>query len=376
MDPRRRFIDRRGFTLIELLVVIAIIAVLIGLLLPAVQKVREAAARMQCSNNLKQIGLAFMNYESSYQYIPQGPYDNDPRLQTNLSVYDETPPTYGGTPCCNASHPDGWNHWFRILPYIEQQNVYNLADFNTAPPNTINSTQVAQSLIKTYYCPSRRPPTGYGTSRTGRCDYAGNAGYFQGSRIEYFGGGAPQNDLWLGVPPTAATSTSLGLGMLPEADERATVNLGNTPGRRGALVNPVRGAKRRLADFTDGMSNGIFVAEKSVPAGREGSQAGVGEGGDNENWHNAGWDECVLRWHFAPSADTDTAKTPLFLGSPPDPNNNSGVWRRNFGSRHTGGLNAVFGDGSVRFIRFEVNPEVFMRACVIDDGGVVNLDGL
>ena len=118
------------------------------------------------------------------------------------------------------------------------------------------------------------------------------------------------------------------------------------------------------------------MAEKSVPQGREGSQTTPGEGGDNENWHNAGWDECVIRFHFAPSADSDTAQTPLFLGSPPNPTNTAGVWRRNFGSRHTGGLNAVFGDGSVRFIRFGVSPEAFMRACVIDDGGVISTNDL
>ena len=189
MTPRRR----SGFTLIELLVVIAIIAILIGLLLPAVQKVREAAARMSCSNNLKQIGLAFMNYESAYNHFPQGAYDLDPRLSGSpLSAYDEFPPAYGATPCCNASHPDGWNHFFRILPFIEQDNVYKLADFGAPPVNTINSTRVAQSLIKTYYCPTRRGPTGYGSALTGRLDYAGCAGFFQGSRIEYFGGGATE----------------------------------------------------------------------------------------------------------------------------------------------------------------------------------------
>ena len=311
---------------------------------------------MQCSNNLKQIGLAFHNYESANGFFPQGPYDIDPRIEA-LTRYDEFPPTYGGTPCCNASHPDGWNHFFRILPYIEQDNVYKLANFAQAPPNTVNSTQVAQSLIKTYYCPTRRPPTGYGGSLTGRLDYAGCAGFFQGSRIEYNPPGAP-DDMWIGVPPPP-------VGLRPEADERSTPNLGNTAGRRGMIVNPVRGAKRRISDFTDGTSSSIAVAEKAIATLN-------GEGGDNENWHNSGWDEDNIRWHFAPSHDNDLAKTPKFF-PPTDPNATNSLWRRNFGSRHTGGLNAVFADGSVRFIRFDVDPVAFMRACVIDDGAP-NLD--
>ena len=173
---RKRF--RTGFTLVELLVVIAIIGILVGLLLPAVQAAREAARRMQCGNNMKQIGLAFLNHESAYQYLPKGPYDGDPSLPGMM--YDEAVGQYEGSTCCNAAHPNGWSHWFKILPYMEASNVWNLARFDlppihgTRPPDYNGENSVAASLISSYFCPSRRAPIGYGAAFLSRCDYAGS----------------------------------------------------------------------------------------------------------------------------------------------------------------------------------------------------------
>ena len=364
MDPRRRFVSRSGFTLIELLVVIAIIAILIGLLLPAVQKVREAAARMQCSNNLKQIGLAFHNFESAYQYFPQGGLDGDPAAITTGGApnpagynYDETPPAYETTTCCRAATRSGWNHWYKILPYIEQNNIYNLG--RDDPPywgnqsNNGGEDDVARQIVKIYYCPTRRAPTGYGGTPTGRCDYAGNAGIFTGEVHEGYGD----------IPAAPLGFTVNG----SPANERTQWNFGDYPGRKGFIVWPGRGAKRTITGITDGTSNTIAAAEKCLPPSRHGT-----DGGDNERWNNSGWDEDNVRFHFPPMSDTDPKV--LYTGGA-NPNGGtitSNVWRRYFGSSHTGGLNAVFADGSVRFVRFSVSPLTFMGACGADDGAVIN----
>src|SRR6478609_6920820 len=150
--------QRYGFTLIELLVVISIIGILVALLLPAVQSVRESARRTQCMNNLKQIGLAFHNHHDTFNWFPSGglswPSDR------NYVSGSNTP---------EGAKAQNWGWAYQILPFIEQRNLWENTD----------SAFVASSKVKSYSCPTVRPPTVFpysGSTPTGNramADYVG-----------------------------------------------------------------------------------------------------------------------------------------------------------------------------------------------------------
>ncbi len=308
----------RAFTLIELLVVIAIIAILIGLLLPAVQKVREAAARMQCQNNLKQIGLACHNYHDANSMFPAG------------SIYKSG--NYYGTWAVD------------ILPYLEQQNLYNL--YNQALVNTANTPAVLQALVKTYVCPSdpnpftpAKPASGPGTSvlfMPG--NYRCVAGADWGGQDWGVDQGGP-NENWDDATQVA--------WLMP-----------NFPGDRGVMHATGTGGAtaERFASITDGTSNTLMVGEYATRTSLN----------RRTFWayaYTSYNESCVT---FAQSR-TLLADFNLCSNTPPGGSNQC---KRAWGSFHTGGmLNFVFCDGSVRSITTSIDMNVVLPGLASIAGG-------
>jgi len=272
---------RGGFTLIELLVGVAIIATLVGLLLPAVQKVREAAARIRCANNLKQIGLALHGYEHATGRFPPGYRDPRPDAQPG----------------------PGWGWHVFLLPFVEQAGLYAQIDpdhtvLGNGSDTTVPTPQTLTPLA-VFRCPSDPGPPS-------------NAHYDGHATASYRGVGWSR-------PQTAPGP----LGLM----------ITNIDNPNGVLY---RNSRTRVADVTDGLSGTLFAAEVCADA-RRGTWGGIWAGANRKDqyglWISGGF------W----AVD----EGPFRLNGPDK-------W--GFGSSHPGGVGALLGDGSVRFVRDAVDP--------------------
>jgi prepilin-type N-terminal cleavage/methylation domain-containing protein len=301
----RRLPARRGFTLIELLVVIAIIAILIGLLLPAVQKVREAANRMKCQNNLKQIGLGLNNYESQHGYYPPGAL-RSPASGAVGPFYQKFGVTANG-----VRH--SWATF--LLPYIEQDNVFKLFTINADWAAAVNAPAV-KTPVKTFLCPS----TPGGPDRTYTKTVGGVS--VTAAVTDY----APDN----GYDPALE-----GLGLVDP-----TVNPNGVLDVNVAFSIP---------EIKDGTSNTSIIAEDAGRPDRWRKRGKVGTG----NQTDGGWadhdNEYITHGY---SADGETVNGPCHTNC----TNNNEVF-----SFHTGGANHVFADGSVHFIKSSMDIRLFVK---------------
>jgi prepilin-type N-terminal cleavage/methylation domain-containing protein/prepilin-type processing-associated H-X9-DG protein len=343
------FRRRSGFTLIELLVVIAIIAVLVGLLLPAVQKVREAANRMKCQNNLKQIGLALHNYHDAMNKFPYG-----------------KGPSYGAT-VPGAPVYARWSPHALLLPYIEQSNLYNSINFAYPPetpgmgngalnfmppyqnPNNINGA-ASQTQVSTYLCPS--DPTPPPDAWPGQNNYLANLG----------------------------TTFMCDLG----DSNPSTLDPGDFPTGVFYYLSSVA-----IADITDGTSNTVFFSEKLRGNGSPNPKTDMFVIANQSTLdttlqtcqttntatatpltskQGASWvmgEMCCTTYNHVSTPNTITCAGLGFSGGmknmamdvPPS-------------SGHTGGVNTMMGDGSVRFVADSIDLQTW-RAIGTRKGGEV-----
>jgi prepilin-type N-terminal cleavage/methylation domain-containing protein/prepilin-type processing-associated H-X9-DG protein len=302
----------RAFTLIELLVVIAIIAILIGLLLPAVQKVRAAAARTQCSNNLKQMGIACHSYHDTTGKLPPG------------NVF------------WGSNNDYGTNWAIEILPYIEQDNLYKLYDHTKVNQDAANAA-VCKASVKTYMCPAdpnintlAQPESGNGSG----VQYMISSYRAVGGMTDKTGDGNAFWDIGAG-PPNRSTTL------------RGALHVTNISGLR----------EETLVGITDGTSNTLLIGEFST----------------RTNPRRASfW--AYSYTSYAESTVTGIAGGGVYLtndytacGTVGDVNN----CKRAFGSFHPGGMNFGLCDGSVRLITNSIDPTILGAMATISGGEVI-----
>jgi prepilin-type N-terminal cleavage/methylation domain-containing protein/prepilin-type processing-associated H-X9-DG protein len=348
---------RRGFTLIELLVVIAIIAVLIALLLPAVQSAREAARRAQCTNNLKQIGLALHNYENAVGAFPPA------CKYINLTT---APPSVGFA-------DTGFSAQARVLAYLEEGAQYNAFNFSYEYNDASGGNFTAASpAVSVFVCPS--------TPRSSTRDTAAqdpNASPYEQSQPLGYG--------YMDYAPSVYTDINVIGGLLQNG------GVGATPivPYRNKLVSAkgmLKDGKTAISEVTDGLSNTISILECAGRDERFVSQYFEGQYPVVRGQGPAGGPNVRHRfWRWAdPGSAFGTSGQPNNKGIP----TNEGVpWPSTFAtagnqagpneepfSNHPGGINALFGDGSVHFIKDTVNLAAFRALLSLSGGDIPSAD--
>ena len=314
---------RRGFTMIELIVVVAIIAVLIALLLPAVQSAREGARRMQCTNNLLQLGVALASYEATYQVLPPGTVDKTGPIIEDINGYQ-----FGWIP--------------RLLPYLEQKAVYRTLDFKTGVYQAANLTAGAVAM-NVLLCPS--DPTrwrGRGWSRMPGV-------MTSGANLSAI----------LDPTPTAFAAC--------HNDVEAPIDVTNT----GVFY---LNSRVRYDDIEDGLSHTIFLGEKKGPGDElgwpSGTRATLRNTGTPINQtvldptDLTGFHRQLARLLELP----DPTREPVDPALDPAPAAKGPVAVGGFGSYHPQGANFLLGDGSARFLKSTIDREVFRRLGSRADG--------
>ena len=342
---------RRGFTLIELLVVIAIIAVLIALLLPAVQAAREAARRIQCTNNLKQLGLAMHNYLSAQNTFPIG------RMGLNYT-YPQLGPA-GGSLQGNARRT--WT--FLVMPYLEQGATFQAINFSLSFFNVANTT-IIQTTIAGFHCPSDPQSFNIEVGGTGQLRYGGNYTANWG------------NTHFLQADNPAYPGTGLNWGW---QNPFVPSTYGGPPvGTVTFLGAPFGGnVARSIQYITDGTSNTLLMSE--VIFGIDSSTTQTDDRGDV---YNDDQDGCTFMGYIPPNSTYPdvtggAACSYPYLLNPPcrgtKSNANDPVYNaaRSF---HPGGVNAAMADGRVSFFKNTISIPTWAALSSAQGGEVISSD--